>query len=1169
MKKTLFFLLGLLMVSVMPGKELRAQSQSVLVNVTAKTLDRAALSSARIYLAQAGQAYFVDSSYLNPAWVGSAVWIDTLTTYTNLTIMPDGYQVIGMVDSAFYGMSFIVMTDVEGRNYVIGSQNDSGAFYPVAMFAGLSSLNFNVEMTAHDNLLDNDPQKIVDDEGYRYSSLASAAANSVADAVLTFIDTVRVDAPVVFNHNVNIYQAGLPLISTYASVDTALVTVSGATVSWFGFNPTADVSMPAAPCNIFESDNAVFNLRQFTANISGSTVVARNASAVTMAKCTLASGLTAPAVKLCDASNATISTVTVNGANFALFDSTATGTLTILDSVVRNSTAFIDGDAYYKDGNYRKYNRTLTLAAAGAFDTVFVTRNLAAGMSDTIAHRLVVDLGGDSVMGALYLAHNADTVWMQNGVVNLMEGVGASAGTLVVNNLDSVGNLVANNLIVRILDGRFTNVQPTSGADVTIYGGKFAQNRDIIINYVALRHTLDDNTDADAASFPYKVINGYFVTFVNFNGRGDDSVALINTPDARIVPAPPTPTYVGSGVDTIFSAYWMDSNYTTPWNFLYDTLSGDMKLYAQWYYFDPTIDARYTVYHQLQDMTDPTLYVLRDSTFCVAGAGDSIGIYPNTYVGYVARPSLIVVDPLVDGFDTTFFYDRKGYTITYVIGNGSVIIDTILYGDTVIYPTVTRPGYTFAGWSSIITRMPHNDVVVDAIFTPNSYPLTWVGADTTVVYTGVAATAVMATFVDDNNVNVPATLTYTDLLGNEVQPVNVGYYYVNASYVDTNYHLAGTLQATLTIRPATVSATGIEVVTAKLYDGNDTVEVTNAGELSWKYNTDDVYLVTTANFVGINAGENKTIIAHPKLRGADAYNYVLADSNIVIVTTGVIVEPMSFNGSFGGGIGGDGLNNDNGISATAEGYCSGEATVINYSLTTGNPDQFRLAYSAQAIAAGFVDVPWGAITTPGIVPVTVPANCPTGDYRVWLSLSKTVNGVTFYSDTIAVGFHVNLSKEYIKPIFNDVISIVDTCQCIDQNSVTWYHKGATETTWTNVGTGAYYRDPSGSLNGEYYATLTINGAQTRTCVQADVATLITDEPDVTVKVYPNPTADNVTVRVENASAFTHTYTVMNILGMTVANGTFDGDVTTIDLSSFANGSYTVSVDGIVVRVIKK
>ena len=55
-----------------------------------------------------------------------------------------------------------------------------------------------------------------------------------------------------------------------------------------------------------------------------------------------------------------------------------------------------------------------------------------------------------------------------------------------------------------------------------------------------------------------------------------------------------------------------------------------------------------------------------------------------------------------------------------------------------------------------------------------------------------------------------------------------------------------------------------------------------------------------------------------------------------------------------------------------------------------------------------------------------------------------------------------LSKDYIRPIFNDVITIVDTCDCINQESVVWFHNGE------EVGSGPYYQQ-EGGLDGIYFA----------------------------------------------------------------------------------------------------
>jgi hypothetical protein len=43
---------------------------------------------------------------------------------------------------------------------------------------------------------------------------------------------------------------------------------------------------------------------------------------------------------------------------------------------------------------------------------------------------------------------------------------------------------------------------------------------------------------------------------------------------------------------------------------------------------------------------------------------------------------------------------------------------------------------------------------------------------------------------------------------------------------------------------------------------------------------------------------------------------------------------------------------------------------------------------------------------------------------------------------------------------------------------------------------------------------------------------------------------------------------MNVMGVTLVNTTFEGNTTMVDFSRFGAGSYTVSVDGVVARVIK-
>ncbi|MBQ4033509.1 MAG: T9SS type A sorting domain-containing protein, partial [Paludibacteraceae bacterium] len=52
-------------------------------------------------------------------------------------------------------------------------------------------------------------------------------------------------------------------------------------------------------------------------------------------------------------------------------------------------------------------------------------------------------------------------------------------------------------------------------------------------------------------------------------------------------------------------------------------------------------------------------------------------------------------------------------------------------------------------------------------------------------------------------------------------------------------------------------------------------------------------------------------------------------------------------------------------------------------------------------------------------------------------------------------------------------------------------------------------------------------------------------------------------------AQSHTLQIVNMAGVEVLNTTFEGASTRIDLANFQEGTYMVSVDGIVVKVIKQ
>ena len=106
---------------------------------------------------------------------------------------------------------------------------------------------------------------------------------------------------------------------------------------------------------------------------------------------------------------------------------------------------------------------------------------------------------------------------------------------------------------------------------------------------------------------------------------------------------------------------------------------------------------------------------------------------------------------------------------------------------------------------------------------------------------------------------------------------------------------------------------------------------------------------------------------------------------------------------------------------------------------------------------------------------------------------------------------------------------------------------------------------------EYFVKAKMNGVQIYTCGQTDMETLYVAEAKslAIVKVYPNPVSDVATVSISDSENSTHELRIVNINGIEMFRTTFDGDETVADMNSYAPGTYMVSVDGIVVKVIKQ
>ena len=442
------------------------------------------------------------------------------------------------------------------------------------------------------------------------------------------------------------------------------------------------------------------------------------------------------------------------------------------------------------------------------------------------------------------------------------------------------------------------------------------------------------------------------------------------------------------------------------------------------------------------------------------------------------------------------------------------------------------------------------------------YSVVWTG-DATTTYTATPYAGLAATYVDGDGITRTTMLTFvngSETITSPNYPTNAGVYTVTARPSVTGDSLdAATATTTLTILPATVSVENSIVVITKFFDGNRSTEVTSQGTLDGVLGNDVLTHNVVANYDDSQVGFNKNVTVDYSISGADVANYQL---NTVrrVVTNGAIIDQMLPDPAFGSA---DGVNR--GIEVAAYGYCTGNGTV-EYHLLSGQPDQYRLFFDDPA----FSDVYWSYLDTPGIngsFDIPIPAGVKTGDYTATLYL-RNHNCPSLLSAPITVSFHVNLPETYVMPLFGDVIALIDTCHCL--TDIQWYHRENATAQWKAIdgATGLYYRQ-EGGLTGEYFASCRMDGVETFTCQQDDMNSLVSDNGSAKVMAFPNPTSDIVKIVVEGAMTETHTLRLINTAGVELMSRQFSGGVTTVDISAFQQGTYIVSVDGNVTRVIKK
>ena len=450
--------------------------------------------------------------------------------------------------------------------------------------------------------------------------------------------------------------------------------------------------------------------------------------------------------------------------------------------------------------------------------------------------------------------------------------------------------------------------------------------------------------------------------------------------------------------------------------------------------------------------------------------------------------------------------------------------------------------------------------------------LTITANDTAMIYGDAAPefTATYSGWKNSDNAAVVSGLKFTT----PYQPgSHVGEYEIVPSNATAQNYAISFANGKLTVGKADVSVSGAEVHTAKFADGHAVAEVTKQGTLNGIKLNDAIAHVTTAAFSSADVAEHLTITLFYELTG-DAVlleNYNRTPVSEVFTTEGVIIEPMTPNEEHQPGQE-EQVEVQEGIDIKLYGYCDGDTVGMRYHLNSGNPDEYKIDFEDSR----FNDVDWTKMDSTskgrdGFIYISIPVDVPTGDYNMTVYFRDS-RFDWLESQAFKATFHVNLPETYVRPLFDNTIVLVDTCECF--TDIQWYYRKDASEPWQIIegATGHYYRPENGTkLTGEYFVKAKMNGVETYTCGQEDMETLYgaDNKKQAIVRAYPNPVVNTTTVSIENSDNYEHLLRIVNLMGVELQKTTFEGNETVVDMDGYVTGNYTISVDGIVVKVLKQ
>lgn len=348
-----------------------------------------------------------------------------------------------------------------------------------------------------------------------------------------------------------------------------------------------------------------------------------------------------------------------------------------------------------------------------------------------------------------------------------------------------------------------------------------------------------------------------------------------------------------------------------------------------------------------------------------------------------------------------------------------------------------------------------------------------------------------------------------------------------------------------TISPRQLYASGTEIQLAKEYDGTTDAIVLAEARMDTLFAIDDVTPVTIAQYDNAELGHNKTITVTYALTGTDTANYICPEGGLYS-TEGKIILPTVLD-----------TIGENGelLTVSAEGYCQDDNGLINYHIGQGEPSQYQLVFNTDARIQGFMNTGWTDLTADEQIIFDVPADCREGAYTVDVTFKNEANVETA---PITVTFIINLSKDYMVQLYDDVISIDNTSERF--SSYQWYKNGEP----IPGATEPYYQE-KGGLTGSYHVRVNLGlPDEARTCEQYFESA----KGSQTLYVYPNPVTTRTKVKLQGFAEGEHVMKVYNAYGMEMMTVTFTGAEHQLDMSRLPQGTYMVSVDGVTAKAMK-